>query len=105
MEEAKEDGTEEVAGAEMVGDIVVKSRHIDDTTVRDWNEDRSSWTRSIRCLSVADINIFLLVTFSKRGKKTFSKLFKQNSFIKVEESPFEKKESNLEKFVVLKPVC
>merc|ERR1719233_2692620 len=85
MEEAKDDGTEEGAGAEMVGDTMVKSRHIDDSTVRDWNEDRASWTRSI----------------SKRGKKTFSKLFKQNSFIKVEESPFEKKETNRDSGVAL----
>ena len=69
MEEAKEDGTEEVAGAEMVGDIVVKSRHIDDTTVRDWNEDRSSWTRSIRCLSVANITIFYRLLLAKEERK------------------------------------
>ena len=69
MEEAKEDGTEEGAGAEMVGDIVVKSRHIDDTTVRDSNEDRSSWTRSIRCLSVANITIFYRLLLAKEERK------------------------------------
>jgi len=83
-EENKDDGLGDASGEDTLGDIYVNTRNIDDVTLKEWAEDRTSWTKSI----------------SKRGKKTFEKLFNSISFA-VEESPCEKKETNRDSGVAM----
>eukprot|EP00092_Neocalanus_flemingeri_P007708 GFUD01008324.1.p1 GENE.GFUD01008324.1~~GFUD01008324.1.p1 ORF type:complete len:446 (+),score=143.38 GFUD01008324.1:75-1412(+) len=80
MEEYEGDA---VGGDAVVGDVFVNTRNIDDRTLKEWTEDRTSWTKSI----------------SKRGKKTFEKLINSISFAVEEE--VEKKETNRDSGVAM----
>jgi len=77
-------GLGDATGGAVEPDVFRNSRNIDDSTLKEWAEDRSSWTKSI----------------SKRGKKTFDKLLNSISFT-VEESPCEKKETNRDSGVAM----
>ena len=43
-----DDGLEDEDGAVGGGEEFVHSRNIDDRTLKEWAEDRTSWTKSIR---------------------------------------------------------
>jgi hypothetical protein len=47
-EENNDDGLEDASGGVMVGEVFVNTRNIDDSTLKEWAEDRASWTKSIR---------------------------------------------------------
>ena len=60
-------GLSDAIGGAVEPDVFRNSRNIDDSTLKEWAEDRSSWTKSIRS------GLLLAHQINER----FSKLFQQ----------------------------